>query len=116
MTLRLWHVALGLTVVLCCNASALAQETTADVTGTWKHPLLNGALVVHDGELSLEPLGAVHLTALEANVGFHGDSIAGRVTARSGKTKPSTGELSGFVGIRDLAKPVYGLKLVADKR
>lgn len=85
-----------------------------DVTGTWTHPLLKGALVVHQGELSVEPLGAVHLTALEANIGFHGDSIAGVVTALSGKTKPATGALSGFVGIRDIAKPVYGLKLVAD--
>lgn len=85
-----------------------------DLTGTWTHPLLNGALVVRDGELSLAQLGAVHFTALDADVGFHGDSIAGRVTARSGKTKPSTGELSGFVGIRDIEKPTYGLKLVAD--
>ena len=84
-----------------------------DVTGTWKHPLLNGALVVHDGELSVEPLGAVHLTALEADIGFHGDSIVGRVTAHSGKTKPATGELSGSVGIRDIQKPTYDLKLSA---
>jgi len=84
-----------------------------DVTGTWKHPLLNGALVVHEGELSVEPLGAVHLTALEADIGFHGDSIVGRVTAHSGKTKPATGELSGSVGIRDIQKPTYDLKLSA---
>jgi translocation and assembly module TamB len=84
-----------------------------DVGGTWKHPLLNGALVVHDGELSLEPLGAVHLTALEANVGFKGDNLTGRVSARSGKTKPATGELSGTVGFRDIQKPTYDLKLSA---
>ncbi len=84
-----------------------------NVGGTWTHPLLNGALVVHDGELSLEQLGAVHLTALDANVVFNGDSISGKVSAHSGKTKPATGELSGFVGIRDIRKPTYDLKLVA---
>ncbi|MGH7654454.1 MAG: translocation/assembly module TamB domain-containing protein [Gemmatimonadaceae bacterium] len=85
----------------------------ADVTGTWKHPLINGALVVHNGELSLEQLGAVRLTALEANVGFHGDSITGIVSAHSGSTKPATGELSGVIGIRDIDRPTYNLKLSA---
>jgi translocation and assembly module TamB len=85
----------------------------ADFSGTWKHPLINGALVIHDGELSLEQLGAVRLTALEANVVFHGDSITGNVSAHSGKTKPATGELSGFVGIRDIRQPTYNLKLTA---
>lgn len=84
-----------------------------DVGGTWNHPLLNGALVVHDGELSLEQLGAVRLTGLDANVAFHGDSVSGTVSAHSGKTKPATGELSGFIGIRDIRKPTYDLKLVA---
>ncbi len=85
----------------------------ADVSGTWNHPLINGALVIHDGQLSLEQLGAVHLTGLEANVAFHGDSISGKVSAHSGKTKPATGELSGFIGIRDIQKPTYNLKLTA---
>ena len=85
----------------------------ADVTGTWKHPLIDGALVVHNGELSLEQLGAVRLTALEANVGFHGDSIAGIVSAHSGSTKPATGALSGVIGIRDIDRPTYNLKLSA---
>jgi translocation and assembly module TamB len=85
----------------------------AELSGTWKHPLINGALVIHGGELSLEPLGAVRLTALEANVAFHGDSISGKVSAHSGKTKPATGELSGFIGIRDIQNPTYNLKLVA---
>jgi len=84
-----------------------------DVSGTWKHPLLRGALVIHGGELSLEPLGAVKLTALEADVGFHGDSIAGRVSARSGRTRPATGAISGVVGIRDLQKPTFDVKLAA---
>ena len=84
-----------------------------DIGGTWKHPLLNGALVVHDGDLALEQLGSVHLTALEANIGFHGDSVAGKVSAQSGKTKPHTGELSGVVGFHDLDKPTYNLKLTA---
>jgi translocation and assembly module TamB len=85
----------------------------ANFSGTWKHPLINGALVIHNGELSLEQLGAVHLTALEANVAFHGDSITGKVSAHSGKTKPATGELSGFVGIHDIQQPTYNLKLTA---
>ncbi|MFI5231048.1 MAG: translocation/assembly module TamB domain-containing protein [Gemmatimonadales bacterium] len=85
----------------------------ANVTGTWKHPLLSGALVVHNGELSLEQLGAVRLTALEANVGFHGDSITGIVSAHSGSTKPATGTLSGVIGIRDIDRPTYNLKLSA---
>jgi translocation and assembly module TamB len=92
-------------------AGTLALDV--DVSGTWKHPLINGALVVHDGDLSLEQLGAVHLTALEANVAFHGDSISGKVSAHSGKTKPATGELSGSIGIRDIQKPTYDLKLTA---
>jgi autotransporter translocation and assembly factor TamB len=85
----------------------------ADVSGTWKHPLINGSLVVHNGELSLEQLGAVRLTGLDADVVFHGDSIFGKLSAHSGKTKPATGELSGFVGIRDIQQPTYNLKLTA---
>ena len=92
-------------------AGSLALD--ADVSGTWKHPLINGALIVHDGDLALEQLGAVHLTAVEANVAFHGDSMSGRVSAHSGKTKPAAGELSGSVGIRDIQKPTYNLKLTA---
>jgi translocation and assembly module TamB len=93
------------------SSGSLALDV--DVTGTWKHPLLKGALVVHNGELSLEPLGAVRLTALEANVGFHGDSITGVVSAHSGSTKPATGSLSGVIGIRDIDRPTYNLKLSA---
>jgi translocation and assembly module TamB len=84
-----------------------------DVAGTWQHPRLNGALVVHDGELSLEPLGGVRLTGVEANIAFKGDSVAGQVTAHSGGTKPALGELSGVVGIGDVRKPTYDLKLSA---
>ena len=84
-----------------------------DVSGTWQHPLLNGALIVHNGALSLEPLGSVKLTGVEANVAFKGDSVVGKVSAHSGKTKPATGELSGVVGIRDLQRPTYDLKLSA---
>ncbi|HEY2849723.1 MAG TPA: translocation/assembly module TamB domain-containing protein, partial [Gemmatimonadaceae bacterium] len=84
-----------------------------DVAGTWKHPLLNGGLVVHEGELSLEQLGAVRLTGLEANVAFHGDSITGVVSAHSGSTKPATGSLSGFIGIKDIDRPTYNLRLNA---
>ena len=94
------------------NASG-ALALNLDVSGTWKHPLLDGALVIHDGALSLEPLGDVRLTALEADVGFHGDSIAGRVSAHSGKTKPASGELTGFIGIRDVTKPTFNLRLTA---
>jgi translocation and assembly module TamB len=83
------------------------------IAGTWQHPLLTGALTVHDGELSLEPLGNVKLTALEANVAFKGDSIVGKVSARSGKTKPATGELSGVVAIRDIQKPAFNLTFSA---
>jgi translocation and assembly module TamB len=84
-----------------------------DVSGTWKHPLLNGALAIHGGELSLDQLGAVRLTGVEADIGFRGDSIVGRVSAHSGKTKPATGELSGVIGIRDIQKPTYNFELSA---
>jgi len=83
----------------------------ADLTGTWKHPLINGAIVAHNAELSLEQLGTVHLTAVEANVAFRGDSIGGKISAKSGAGKPATGELSGVVSIRDIERPAYNLKL-----
>lgn len=107
----------GMAVLASLSKSVTKASGTlaldAEVTGTWKHPLINGALVVHNGELSLEQLGAVRLTALEANVGFHGDSIAGIVSAHSGSTKPATGALSGVIGIRDIDRPTYNLKLSA---
>jgi translocation and assembly module TamB len=90
-----------------------ALTLDAEVSGTWKHPLINGLLVVHDGELSLEQLGAVRLTALEANIGFDGDSITANLSAHSGKGKGATGLLSGVIGIRDLEVPTYNLKLTA---
>ena len=112
------HTDSGGMAVLASLSKSVTKATGSlaldvDVTGTWKHPLLKGALVVHDGVLSLEPLGAVRLTALEANVAFRGDSITGIVSAHSGSTKPATGSLSGVVGFRDLDRPTYNLKLSA---
>ncbi len=84
-----------------------------DIAGTWQHPLLDGALVVHNGAMSMEQLGNAKLTAVEANIAFHGENIEGKISARSGKTKPATGELSGKLGIHDLSKPTYDLKFTA---
>jgi translocation and assembly module TamB len=88
-----------------------AMTFDAALSGTWKHPLINGALTMHNGELSLEQLGSAHLTGVEANIVFKGDSIGGTVSAKSGVTKPATGELSGGVSIRDIDRPAYNLKL-----
>jgi translocation and assembly module TamB len=88
-----------------------AMTFDAAVSGTWKHPLINGALTMHNGELSLEQLGSAHLTGVEANVIFKGDSIGGTISAKSGANKPATGELSGYVSIRDIDRPAYNLKL-----
>ena len=89
-----------------------AMTFDAALTGTWKHPLINGALTMHNGELSLEQLGSAHMTGVEANIVFKDDSIGGTVSAKSGVTKPATGELSGYVSIRDIERPAYNLKLV----
>jgi translocation and assembly module TamB len=112
------HTDSGGMAVLASLSKSVTKATGSlaldvDVTGTWKHPLLKGALVVHDGQLSLEQLGSVRLTALEANVAFRGDSITGIVSAHSGSTRPATGTLSGVIGIRDIDRPTYDLKLSA---
>ena len=92
-------------------SGALAVDV--DVTGTWRRPRLSGQLTAHQGALSLTPLGKVKLRALEADVGFLGDSIAiRRLAARSGASPASLAEIAnGYIGIRDIDNPTLHLPL-----
>ena len=75
MTLRLWHVALGVIVVLCCSAPAPAQVATADLAGTWKGTM----------ETQMGPVE--NIITIEAGEPFAGSVKAGEFEARIEKAK-----------------------------
>ena len=88
--------------------------------GTWARPRLTGAMRVQDGAARLAGLGRVTIEALTADTRFLGDSMAiQRLDARSVQTRLKGGRrtgtlaLSGGIAFRDLADPVFGLRLVA---
>jgi translocation and assembly module TamB len=95
------------------NASG-SMAMILDVSGTWKHPRLTGALRIADGALSLAPLGDVKLSGVEADIAFLGDSIAvRRIAARSSAQRTSNAALAGYIGIREFENPRFDLQFNA---
>jgi translocation and assembly module TamB len=96
------------------NASG-SMALNLDVSGSWKHPRLAGALRIADGALSLVPLGDVKLSGVEADIAFLGDSIAvRRIAARSSSQHTSNAVLSGYIGIREFENPRFDLQFKAE--
>jgi translocation and assembly module TamB len=88
-------------------------ETDVALTGTWDRPRLRGQLRVDNASLSLENLG-IRLEKASADVGLLGDTIQiRRFGASSGAPTDSLG-LSGVIGITEIAKPSFNLKLTAN--
>ncbi len=82
------------------------------LSGTWRHPLLTGAVRVRDGAFLLAPIGSVKLSGLDVDIGFLGDSIAvRRLAVRSGGPRGGVAAVTGFVSIRDVENPTFGLSL-----
>ena len=105
---------LALLETLSRSVSAVQGSLAFDVdlAGTWRHPLLRGALTVHDGALTLAPMGLARLSNLEVEVRFLGDSIElRRVAARAGASRTASAELTGVVGLRDSDNPTFDLRL-----
>jgi hypothetical protein len=88
MTPRLRHVVLGLAVVLCCSASALAQETTADVAGTWKGTM----------ETQMGPVE--NIITIQAGAPFTGDVKAGEFEGKIEKAKLDGNRISFQITIQ----------------
>ncbi len=88
MTLRLWQVAVGLTVVLCCGASAPAQEATADVTGIW-----TGTMETQMGPVE-------NIITIEAGEPFAGSVKAGEFEAKIEKAKREGNRISFHITIQ----------------
>ncbi|MBM4192878.1 MAG: hypothetical protein FJ202_00665 [Gemmatimonadetes bacterium] len=78
--------------------------------GTWRHPRATGLLSVRDGRLRLAPMGNVALSGVRADIGFLGDSIVIReLSARDSTDAGKTAQVSGTIGIRDIADPSFAL-------
>ncbi|MEK6612754.1 MAG: translocation/assembly module TamB domain-containing protein [Gemmatimonadota bacterium] len=85
----------------------------ASISGTVNRPLVNGSLRVTNGGFDLPVLGT-SWHDVEADIGFHGDSIAVRnVTVRSGDARGGQTTLSGWLGFRDMDDPRFDLRLIA---
>lgn len=90
-------------------------DADVDVSGTWRQPLFTGSITVANGALSLAQMGAVRLRGVEADIGLLGDSIAvRRVVAFSGPGRAAVAQLSGGIGLGDIADPTFALQ--ADAR
>jgi translocation and assembly module TamB len=89
-----------------------ALDVNVDLGGTWKHPRMTGALRVLDGAFMIAPIGDVKLSGLDADIRFLGDSIdVQRLTVHSGLSRTATATLRGYIGIRDIENPTFGLSL-----
>ena len=86
-----------------------------DVSGTWQHPDVTGALRVDDGEVSIDTLG-VRLKGVQVDLALfgHRDSLAiRRLTAWNGTTRADSVSLHGYVAYRDMRNPYVNLRLDA---
>jgi translocation and assembly module TamB len=88
-----------------------ALRVDVDVSGTWRKPRATGSLAITAGSFSMIPMGLARVEALEADIGFLGDSIAlRRFTARTAD-RASSASLTGGLSIRDATDGSFGLSL-----
>ncbi len=88
-------------------------ETDVQITGTWDRPRLRGQVRMDSAALSLENLG-IRLENASADIGLTGDSILiRRFGAVSGAPTDTLG-VSGFIGITEIAKPSFNVRLAAN--
>jgi translocation and assembly module TamB len=104
--------------LLAALAPSLASDvrgrvrTSLDLSGTWAHPQIFGALRLADGAATVVPAG-VRLQALDADVTLRGDTLSiARVFARSGGPGDSL-SLGGRVFFGDPQDPRLDLRLAA---
>ena len=108
--------ATGLAILETLSRSVSAAQGSLafdiDLAGTWRHPLLRGALAVHDGALTLAQMGTARLSNLEVDVRFLGDSIEiRRASAHAGSVRTATAGITGVIGLRDADNPTFDLRL-----
>ena len=83
------------------------------VSGTWRHPRFDGALLVRNGNLAFAPLGDVRWRNVQADIGFVRDSIAVRALTASSSSSGRTGRASitGWMRVADRENPEFDLRL-----
>jgi len=87
-------------------------RASAELRGSWEHPLLFGALHLTGGAASIAP-GGVRLQSIAADVALAGDTLRiNRVALRSGGPA-DTAALTGSVRFTPLKNPLLDLRLVA---
>ena len=88
-------------------------ESNVELTGSWERPRLRGQLRMDSAALSLENLG-IRLERATADIALAGDSVLiRRFGAVSGAPTDTLG-LSGVIGITEIARPTFDLRLAAN--
>jgi translocation and assembly module TamB len=88
-------------------------ESDVQLTGTWDRPRLRGQVRMDSASLTLANLG-IRLENATADIGLTGDSIlVRRFGAVSGAPTDTLG-ISGYIGITEIAKPSFNLRLAAN--
>ncbi len=88
-------------------------ESNVELTGSWDRPRLRGQLRMDSAALSLENLG-IRLERATADIALAGDSVRiRRFGAVSGAPTDTLG-LSGVIGITEIARPTFDLRLAAN--
>lgn len=91
-----------------------AMQIGLDLSGTWATPRADGSLRVRNGSLAPAALGGVRWGALEADIGFLGDSIAVRTlsatSAAQGDGRAGRASITGWVALGNRENPRMDLR------
>lgn len=88
-------------------------ETDVRLTGTWSRPRVRGRVRLDSAAFSLANLG-IHLDHAAADIGLDGDTIAIRRFRASSGLESDTIGVSGIIGITEIARPDFDLRLSAN--
>lgn len=86
-----------------------------DIAGTWKHPDVEGALKVEQGEVDLSDLGVrVRGVQLDMALFGHADSlVVRRMVGWSGDGPGDSASVQGYIAYRNFDNPWFNLRLDA---
>jgi len=88
-------------------------ETDVQLAGSWARPRLSGQVRMDSAALTLANLG-IRLDRANADIGLTGDSILIRRFGAMSGTAADTLGISGVIGIAEIAKPSFNLRLAAN--
>jgi len=105
-------VDLGVLAAVTTTVQQVEGVFTADlgIGGTWEAPRLRGGLEIRDAAATIPTLN-VHYQDMNGRLSLHGDTI--RVETLGARSERGRAELTGFVRLERLTKPILALNITA---